>query len=144
MGDVKTLEELDCIERCNQWLKAFATSKSALIIDTHYLILGEYRRRIAKGRYGEQLLNQLESRARTRLIEVSIQLDPEGYPIVPETLSKFDRSDRKFVALALKCTPIPPIVNAVDTDWMESHRILKELHIIVQELCLQYIQLKVP
>lgn len=35
------------------------------------------------------------------------------------SLDGFDRSDRKYVAVALACHPIPPILNFVDSNWWE-------------------------
>ena len=41
------------------------------------------------------------------------------FPSEPE-LASFDRSDRKFVSVALCCDPTARIANAVDSDWIES------------------------
>ncbi len=68
---------------------------------------------------------------------VSVSEDSErGYVEFPAdaALKDFDRSDRKFVAVAVARGGKPPIHNAVDSDW----RVLKEplkAHVRVEELC---------
>ena len=60
-----------------------------------------------------------------------------GYEEFPEAreLAKFDRSDRKFVATALGCTPTASIYNAVDSDWSHSALALAAVGVTVAELC---------
>lgn len=67
-------------------------------------------------------------------------LDDDGkgfveFPKSPE-LDGFDRSDRKFVAVALASKNAPPILNAVDSDWWEFREALAENGVIVEFLCL--------
>lgn len=55
-------------------------------------------------------------------------------------LSKFDTSDRVFVAVALTHPEHPPILNAVDTDWRHFQEALEENEIKVEFLCPDDIQ----
>jgi hypothetical protein len=63
--------------------------------------------------------------------------EDRGYEEFPDTpdLAKFDRSDRKFVATALACTPPATIYNAVDSDWSQSAPALAVAGVPVAELC---------
>ena len=56
------------------------------------------------------------------------------FPSMPE-LEGFDRSDRKFVAVALARSDGAAIANAVDSDWSENETALRSAGVLVQELC---------
>ena len=58
-------------------------------------------------------------------------------------LLKFDRSDRKFVALAKAHPANPPIVNGSDTDWWEFKDILTREGIQIVFLCKEYMKAKI-
>src|SRR5690242_3347106 len=50
-------------------------------------------------------------------------------------LSAFDKSDQKFVAVALASGLSPPILNAVDSDWANFDRALRNVGVTVAFLC---------
>jgi len=52
-------------------------------------------------------------------------------------LDTFDRSDRKFVAVALASHNDPEVLNAVDSDWWDHRDRLREHGIVVRFLCPQ-------
>jgi len=52
-----------------------------------------------------------------------------------ESLMNFDKSDRKFVAVALTHPQKPSIANAVDSDWREHEQALAEHGIKIDFLC---------
>lgn len=54
-------------------------------------------------------------------------------------LTTFDRSDRKFVAVALCSKNNPVILNAVDPDWAEHFVALSEAGIKLKFLCPQHV-----
>jgi hypothetical protein len=60
--------------------------------------------------------------------------DYEEFPDDPE-LARFDRSDRKFVAVALASRLNPPIYNAVDSDWWDFRDALAAHGVTVRFLC---------
>lgn len=70
--------------------------------------------------------------------------EDRGYEEFPDTpdLANFDRSDRKFVATALACTPPAIINNAVDSDWSQSASALAAAGVPVTELCPDCLRLK--
>ncbi|MFN7733844.1 MAG: hypothetical protein ACK5OB_18245, partial [Pirellula sp.] len=56
------------------------------------------------------------------------------FPDAPE-LTKFDRSDRKFVAVALKSGKKTPILNAVDSDWWAFRNTLAQHGVHLEFVC---------
>lgn len=67
--------------------------------------------------------------------------DPDHFAQFPDDpdLADFDRSDRKFVAVALTSARNPVILNAVDSDWAESHQALVRNGVTVRFLCPQHV-----
>lgn len=63
--------------------------------------------------------------------------DPEDFNEFPDekALSGFDRSDRKFVAVALASQNNPEILNAVDSDWWNYRVPLAEHGVRISFLC---------
>ncbi|MFC1960727.1 hypothetical protein ACFLYO_08455 [Chloroflexota bacterium] len=138
IAEVNTTAELDCIETCQKWLQDFINRPAdRLVLDNQYMILGEYRDNIKRGRLSDDMLRKLEDQPRNRLIEIPIACDEDGYAIVPDSLveAEFDPSDRKFVAVALAHDPTPPIINATDSDWEEKSDAIKQCGIVVIECC---------
>ena len=60
-----------------------------------------------------------------------------GFEEFPDSarLSSFDRSDRKFVAVALASGSSPKVLNAADTDWWDHRQALEENGVDVVFLC---------
>jgi hypothetical protein len=54
-------------------------------------------------------------------------------------LIHFDRSDRKFVAVALKSANKPEVLNAVDSDWSIHHAALERAGVSITFLCPQHV-----
>ncbi len=63
--------------------------------------------------------------------------DAEDFKEFPNDskLAGFDRSDRKFVAVARASRRNPSILNAVDRDWWDFREALKGNGVLVQFLC---------
>jgi hypothetical protein len=60
--------------------------------------------------------------------------DFEEFPSDPE-LARFDRSDRKWVAVARASADDPVILNAVDSDWWEYRDRLARHGVRIDFLC---------
>jgi len=58
----------------------------------------------------------------------------EEFPDDPD-LAKFDREDRKFVAVAIASEEHPPILNASDTDWWDYRAVLGRHGVEIRFLC---------
>ena len=129
----------------SQYLHNFQ-KQGIIVIDNRWLILNEYKNNVnEKGQPGigdEFLLWVLRNQANIKHCEkVTIHSIPsqdknefEEFPSDPE-LEKFDRSDRKFVAVALASSDPPPIVISVDSDWLECYEPLVKNGIKIQFLC---------
>ena len=57
--------------------------------------------------------------------------DERGFDELPE--NDFDRSDRKFLAVAVVADA--PVLNATDSDWLEHKDLMVSLGVEVHELC---------
>ena len=66
--------------------------------------------------------------------------DEEGFIEFPDDqqLETFDRSDRKYVAVALASKNRPVILNAVDPDWWEHKEVLEKNGLHLGFLCPQH------
>ncbi|MGD0768910.1 MAG: hypothetical protein ABSB42_12060 [Tepidisphaeraceae bacterium] len=65
--------------------------------------------------------------------------EPDNFEEFPQDadLAEFDRSDRKFVAVALASRNKPVVLNAVDPDSAENYAALKRNGVTVRFLCPQ-------
>lgn len=66
---------------------------------------------------------------------------PDDFEEFPDDieLADFDRSDRKFVAVALASQNSPTVLDAVDSDWAEKYEALKRNGIVIDFLCPQHV-----
>ena len=71
-----------------------------------------------------------------RIVPVTVH-DGRGFAEFPDSarLSSFDRSDRKFVAVALASGSSPQVLNAADIDWRDHRQALAENGVDVVFLC---------
>ena len=136
--------ERTCILACILWGSAFSseTDDDKIAVDDAWAILKEYRRNIKPGGLAERYLNDVLSQPITRLELVHIEFDENGHAILEQNIID-DPADRKLVTVALKFQPLAPIINAIDTDWMQAKDRLAVSGIAIQELCLGYLQKKV-
>lgn len=130
----------DCQDATVRFLRRILKNKEQIILDNGGEILAEYRneRRLrSSGQpgvgdrfYHEVLLNK------TQVERVDLPKRGDGeYRDLPQDVidSGFDRSDRKFAALAKRESA--PVVNAVDSDWLNARDLLAANGIRVEFLC---------
>ena len=101
----------------------------------------EYWTYVSVGRFPGSTLFELYSNLWERFERKDIAFDEDGYAILPDPISFHDNADRKFIALALTCTPFAPIFNASDTDWAKERDQLEQQGLSINELCPDYIRL---
>jgi hypothetical protein len=117
--------------------------KWAIALDESDEILNEYKGYLSpKGQpgVGDAFLYEIFQRKYTESVRISSITKTDngkGYLEFPDTpdLRSFDRSDRKFVALAISCDKDPIIINAVDSDWDEYKIPLNAEGVKVRQLC---------
>lgn len=114
-----------------------------VVIDDDQFILDEYRKHCSfsgQPGLGDAFFKWLWNRqADPRYCrQVHITPDPTRefveFP-ADQRLRNFDRSDRKFVAVALAAGDSPPVFNASDTDWWHAREVLGEHGVTVRFLC---------
>ena len=144
-GDVTgmiTADERECILACQSWLESFIRSHDRLAVDSFatHRILSEYRRNVRPGGIAESLLNELTGRLFHRLAEKEVQLDADGFAILPAPFHLTHAKDRIFVAVAIQCSPFATIFYATDTDWAADQAELQSLGLQIVGLCPSYIE----
>lgn len=136
---------VNCEERCIQALLDARDGDGVILVDDKQLIFKEYRKHLSHaGQPGvgdaffRWLWNNQANPACCRQVMIT-HADPEGrvfeeFPDSPD-LSGFDRSDRKFVAVALVSEENPNILNATDSDWWEFREVLLRHGLRLEFLC---------
>ena len=120
----------------------FSNNKGSVFIDSGMEIIDEYKNHLSfSGQPGtgdmffKELYNNIGKPACQK---VNITKDNQwGYAEFPhcQELNSFDRSDRKFVAVAVAADKEPIILNATDSDWKNFGDELKKQGIKIEQLC---------
>ena len=137
-----------CVLACIKAIKHVA-NKRGLIIDAGDEIFDEYRGQLSmtgQPGVGDGFMkwvhdNRWSLHASQR---VSITKNNDSYDEFPthEGLEHFDRSDRKFVAVANAHPDKPPILQATDTKWWGWKDALAEVGVDVYFICRMYVTSK--
>src|SRR5438067_820409 len=117
---------MSCVGVCVARLRAIQLS-GVLVLDDAWHILREY---IAEARSSGQpgvgdaflrwVLTNRANPERCHCVSITPHAEREFAEFPDdEALARFDRADRKFVAVHLAHPDHPPILNAVDADWWE-------------------------
>lgn len=129
--------QLSCVER----LKSVAAGE-IIAIDDGDSILEEYRKhlRLSGGPgvgdlFVKHVFDNQYQDDRVRRVEITPSKDDQrGYEELP--LNTFDRSDRKFLAVAVVAKAV--VLNATDSDWGAHEALMNRLGVKVKQLCPQY------
>jgi hypothetical protein len=145
--------DLSCQRKCIERLLQI-TTVGTLLLDSLGLILHEYLKQKPYGfpqEFGDLFFiwandNQANP-AQCRMIEITIvggatvdwhvhshDPDLEEFPL-DDGLERFDRQDRKFVAVSIASKEQPMIINAVDSDWHEFEAALSKVGVAVDFIC---------
>ena len=131
----------ECIEACIDALDY--ARQGQVVIDDAQLILAEYRKHCSfAGQPGvgdaffKWLWNRQADVRHCRPVRITPHV-ARGFAEFPADprLATFDRSDRKFAAVALAAGDAPPVFNASDTDWWLARHALKSHGLTVKFLC---------
>ena len=117
------------------WLMAFRKDgERKIVLDDSLKIWDEYHNQMIRGQdIGSLIATEKLQFARF----VHIAFDRNGHGLLPDELEDVDRSDRKFVALALKDFAdggSSKIVNACDRGWYNCEEALEQVGVVVLQL----------
>jgi hypothetical protein len=127
---------IDCRRAAIDFLERLL-DEGRVIVDLEGEILEEYRRHLSpSGQPGVGDRFYFEIVHRTRVEQVALPRNDDGeyadFPRDPD-LAGFDRSDRKFAALARRVQV--PVANATDSDWLDHREALARNRIEVRFVC---------
>lgn len=135
---------LACVEAVEHVVK-----NGGLVIDSGDEILGEYRQHLSmKGQpsVGDRFVKWVhDNQWRFPDVDrVTVTKRGNSYDQFPdhEDLTKFDNSDRKFIAVANAHPDKPPILQATDSKWWGYQQVLEDVGITVSFLCPDYVKAK--
>lgn len=146
-GKAKTSPE--CVISCIDALVKLLSDQQPLVIDDGWRILNEYKKKLSQtgqprvgDRFLKWVLTNLANPSRCIQVPITPRRNDEThfleFPNDP-ALSRFDRADRKFVAVARAHSSRPPILQALDSKWWGWKEPLKRAGVTVHFLCLEEI-----
>lgn len=134
--------DAETVRTCARWLQALMQT-GRLALDDRHEIVGEYLHKThASDGVGvgdaflRWVLHNQDNSARIDMVSVVPHLE-QGYESFPDDarLAAFDRSDRKFVAVARVHPERPPIWQATDSKWLDWAGPLADHGVSVRFLC---------
>ena len=143
-------ELIDCVLMC---VKAVdhVIQNGGLVLDAGDEIFGEYRGQLSmRGQpgVGDKFMKWVHdfrwSKPKINLVTITKKNANGDYDQFPNHagLKNFDRSDRKFIAVANAHPDKPPIIEATDSKWWGWKDALSETGITVQFICSDYVERK--
>jgi hypothetical protein len=134
-----------CVSACASRL-ASVPRHDTVVIDAGHHILREYVRNArSEGQPGvgdaflKWVLTNRTNPGRCEQVIITLRgaREADGFAELPDELQNagLDRSDCKFIAVALAHPDHPPILNAVDSDWWHCQNTLARHGITVDHLC---------
>ena len=130
----------DCTARAVRFL-VHAASSFTVLLDSKWQILNEYKNKCNDSgqpgvgdRFLLQVLRTQADSQRVHVVDITPTEDG-SFLEVPASLTKFDRSDHKFIATVVSDGQGAPIVNSADSDWENDATLLNAAGINVYQLC---------
>lgn len=141
-GSDNTHADIACQSTCVEKLRQLVM-RGTVAIDAAGLILEEYAKHLSRsGQPGvgdmffKHVLNHQYQTNRVQMVSVTpTDDDQKGFEELPD--NTFDRSDRKFLAVAAASNSV--VLNATDHDWCQHLTLMNLLGVSVQELCPQHV-----
>jgi len=144
VSDVPDCCVLACIEAIEHIIR-----KRALVMDAGDEIFDEYRQQLSmRGQpgVGDRFMKWVHDNrwSFSNSDRVAITKNGDSYDEFPnhDGLKEFDKSDRKFVAVANAHSEKPPILQATDSKWWGWKEALQKVGITVCFLCPEYTETK--
>lgn len=134
--------DISCQIRCADELERIAREE-VVCIDDQWLIIGEYRKRVAhRGQPGpgtvffKTVCKTMGDPNRVCSVPI-VPRDEEGRDFADPVLPPHNlKKDAKFLAVAVNADAT--IVNAADSDWAEHRELTDGLGVRVRQLCPEY------
>ena len=135
----------ECEETCINRLQEITTGEIKLALDDHRRIIEEYRGNLSphgQPGVGDAFLKWVETNWTNPrwcdLVPITpvdgLENEFEEFPDDP-ALEDFDPDDRKFIAVALAHLEKPPILQAVDSKWLDFRDALHRSGVTVEFIC---------
>ena len=136
-----THADLRCQRASIDWLEYLA-AQGVVAVDEAGEILDEYSGYLRHSggpgmgdAFCRHLFNNLHQVGRVHRVQVTRSDDDRrGFEELP--VNHFDRSDRKFLAVAVVAKAV--VLNATDSDWAEHNALMKKLDVKVDQICPQH------
>lgn len=138
----------NCVDTCINRVERIIRGEEKLVLDNRWIILSEYIRNLRSSGEpgaGDRFLLWLLRNKDTQCVLVSItpidgsENDFEEFPDDP-ALDGFDPADRKFIAVACAHLESPPILQAVDSKWLDFQDAFRRNGVRVAFICEDDIQ----
>ena len=138
----------NCVDTCINRLERIIRGEEKLVLDDRWIILSEYIRNLrSSGEPGASdrfllwiLMNKDEQCDLVSIMSVDgSENEFEEFPDDP-ALNDFDPADRKFIAVACAHLERPPILQAVDSQWLDFRNAFLRNGVTVEFICEDDIQ----
>ena len=138
----------NCVDTCITRLEGVVRGEEKLVLDNGWIILGEYLRNLRSSGEpgaGDSFLRWILMNKDDRCDLVPIkpvdgsENEFQEFPDDP-ALDGFDPADRKFIAVACAHLEKPPILQAVDSKWLNFRDALSRNGVMVEFICEDDIQ----
>lgn len=136
---------VDCVDECIEAIEHVTSGQGRLVIDDGNEIFDEYRKKLSlsgQSGVGDRFMKWVHDHQYLFADQDRVSITKTGgsYAEFPEhdDLHAFDRSDRKFVAVANAHPDKPPILEATDSKWWGWSTALANVGITVIFLCPDY------
>ncbi len=135
----------NCVNICTNRLERIMNGEMKLVLDADWIILDEYSRNLRSSgkpgtgdRFLAWCLRNWTTPEQCDLVSITpsegSETEFEEFPSDP-ALKNFHSKDRKFVAVALAHSDRPPILEALDSGWLDFRDILHQHGVIVEFIC---------
>ena len=137
----------NCIDTCINRLEGIVRGEVKLVLDNRWIILREYMQNLRSNGadVGDRFLSWISANKDQWCDLVPItpvdgsENEFEEFPDDP-ALEGFDPADRKFIAVACAHPEKPPILQAVDSQWLNFHDAFRRNSVTVEFICEEDIQ----
>lgn len=140
----------NCVNICIDRLELIMNGDMKLVLDADWIILDEYSRNLRSSgipgtgdRFLAWCLRNWTTPEQCDLVSITpsegSETEFEEFPRDSE-LENFDPDDRKFVAVALAHSEKPPILQAVDSQWLDFRDALLQHGVKIEFICEDDIQ----